>query len=56
MVGIYLSGTGNTKYCVKLLSELLEPECETVSLGDKMALEKIKRGHGILVRNCPLRI
>lgn len=48
MVGIYLSGTGNTKYCVKLLSELLEPECETVSLGDKMALEKIKSNDVIL--------
>ncbi len=48
MVGIYLSGTGNTKYCVKLFLELLEPECETVSLGDKSVLEKIKNNDVIL--------
>ena len=33
MVGIYLSGTGNTEHCLKKLLEGLDPQAEAISLG-----------------------
>lgn len=42
MLGIYFSGTGNTEYCVNLLSSLLG-ETETVSLENPSAAKNWKR-------------
>lgn len=41
MVGIYFSGTGNTKYCVKKLANLLDKSAATFSLEDEEAIEAI---------------
>ena len=47
MLGIYFSGTGNTEYCVKLLSSLLE-ESETVSLENPSAAKKLEENDTII--------
>lgn len=44
MVGIYFSGTGNTKHCLEKLLQLLDPEAETIRLSvsdEKAILERI---------------
>lgn len=47
MLGIYFSGTGNTEYCVKLLSSLLG-EAETVSLENPSTAKKLEENDTII--------
>ena len=42
MLGVYLSGTGNTKHCVEKLVSLLDETAECVPIEDKSITEKIK--------------
>lgn len=42
MIGIYFSGTGNTKHCMELLVSKVDEEAECVSLTDPQAIEKIR--------------
>lgn len=42
MLGIYLSGTGNTKHCIEKLVSLLDETAECIPLEDKNAAAKIK--------------
>lgn len=39
MVGIYFSGTGNTKYCVERFLACCDAEAEAVSIEDSRAAE-----------------
>lgn len=47
MVGIYLSGTGNTKHCTELLVSLVSPEAKTVPVEDPQAVSLIKENDEI---------
>lgn len=40
MVGIYLSGTGNTKYCMEKLIRLLDHTAEIIPLENKEVIKK----------------
>lgn len=42
MLGVYLSGTGNTEYCISKLVRLLDKTAEIVPLEDASVAEKIK--------------
>lgn len=42
MLGVYLSGTGNTEHCISKLVRLLDKTAEIVSLEDASVAEKIK--------------
>ena len=49
MIGIYFSGTGNTKLCVdKFLAEY-DNSKNTFSIEDKCTLDKIKNNHKIVI-------
>ena len=49
MIGIYFSGTGNTKFCVdKFLAEYDNIK-NTFSIEDKCTLDKIKNNHEIII-------
>ena len=49
MVGIYLSGTGNTEHCVKKLLSIIEPEAESYPIESEEALSKIKENETIIL-------
>ena len=49
MVGIYLSGTGNTKYCMEKLIRLLDHTAEIIPLENKEAIKKIQNNDTILL-------
>lgn len=59
MIGLYLSGTGNTEHCVKLLLSLLDPEARAVPIEQDDAAEWpaghdfIVLGHSTQYSNCP---
>lgn len=42
MIGIYLSGTGNTKYCITKLVKLIDASADVVPLEDESVIDKIK--------------
>ena len=42
MLGVYLSGTGNTEHCISKLVRLLDKTAEIVPLEDASVAEKIK--------------
>lgn len=49
MIGIYFSGTGNTKFCVdKFLAEY-DNSKNTFSIEDKCTLDKIEKNHEIVI-------
>ena len=49
LIGIYFSGTGNTKFCVdKFLAEY-DNSKNTFSIEDKCTLDKIKNNHEIVI-------
>ena len=50
MVGIYFSGTGNTKFCVKKFLELYNENntFESYSIEDEICVSKIKENKDIL--------
>ena len=41
MIGIYFSGTGNTKYCLEKFVALYDGTSKIVSLEEKSVIEKI---------------
>ena len=49
MLGVYLSGTGNTKHCISLLLSLLDENAELVPIEDSSAAEKIKNENTIVL-------
>ncbi len=49
MVGVYLSGTGNTKHCIEKFAQLLDKKTETIPLEDKSVVEKIKNNDTIIL-------
>ena len=49
MVGIYLSGTGNTKYCMEKLIKLLDHTAEIIPLENKDVIEKIQNNDTIIL-------
>lgn len=48
MLGIYLSGTGNTKYCVTKLVKLIDASADVVPLEDEFIIDKIKRNETVV--------
>lgn len=49
MLGIYLSGTGNTKYCVTKLVKLIDASADVVPLEDEFIIDKIKRNETVIL-------
>lgn len=43
MIGIYFSGTGNTKHCTEKLVRLLDETARTVPMEDKAAANLLPR-------------
>lgn len=43
MIGIYLSGTGNTKHCIEKLAYLMDSKSKTIPLEDDNVIEEIKK-------------
>lgn len=41
MIGVYFSGTGNTKYCLEKFVALYDGTSKIVSLEEKLLIEKI---------------
>ena len=48
MLGVYLSGTGNTKHCVEKLTGLLDVTAKTVPLENPGVIEQIKNNDTII--------
>lgn len=55
MVGIYLSGTGNTKRCIERLVHLLDEQAQTVPIEDDRAVAAIKENE-IIVLAYPVQL
>ena len=59
MIGIYFSGTGNTRFCVEYLLENIEPEAKAYSIEDKNVLEELAKeeelvlGYPVYYSNLP---
>ena len=49
MLGKYLSGTGNTKYCVTKLVKLIDASADVVPLEDEFIIDKIKRNETVIL-------
>ena len=49
MLGVYLSGTGNTKHCVERLLTLTDGAANTVRIEDSSAAEKIRAADTVLL-------
>lgn len=49
MVGVYLSGTGNTKHCIERFAKLLDEKTETIPLENQSVVEKIKSSDTIIL-------
>lgn len=49
MIGVYLSGTGNTEHCVKLLCSSLQPDAKVLPLEDPSAAAEIKAADKIVL-------
>lgn len=49
MLGIYLSGTGNTKHCMEKLISSIDPNAEILPIEDKEVLAAIKRNDAIYI-------
>lgn len=54
MVGIYLSGTGNTKHCVERLVHLLDEEAEAFPMESEETEEALRR-HDLIVLGYPIQ-
>ena len=48
MVGIYLSGTGNTKHCTEKLLSILDNKAEAIPIEDEIAPEAIEKNDTII--------
>ena len=49
MIGIYLSGTGNTKHCIEKLTKLLDRSAKTMPLECEDVVEEIRNTTTILL-------
>lgn len=49
MIGIYLSGTGNTKHCIEKLTGLLDDSAKTMPLECPDVVEEIKRHDTVIL-------
>lgn len=49
MVGVYFSGTGNTKYCIERLISILDSAAATISIEDSEAAGAIKNDDAIIL-------
>ena len=49
MLGIYLSGTGNTKHCIEKLTSLLDSSATTMPLENENITEEIKKNSVIIL-------
>ena len=62
MIGLYLSGTGNTRYCVEYLLRLLDETAEAVPIEEENAAERaaahssIVLAYPIQYSNAPLKV
>ena len=50
MVGIYLSGTGNTKYCIEKLVSLIHSSAKAIPMESPEAISAIQQNEEILHR------
>lgn len=48
MIGIYFSGSGNTKYCLEKFLAVYDPNAEMVSLEDAYAVEKLSHHQDVI--------
>ena len=49
MVGIYLSGTGNTKYCIERLLSLIDASAKIIPLENEAAIKEIEKNNTIIL-------
>ncbi|MGN0163669.1 MAG: EFR1 family ferrodoxin [Candidatus Ornithomonoglobus sp.] len=49
MLGIYLSGTGNTKHCIEKLTSLLDNSAKSIPLESTNVIEEIKKNSAIIL-------
>ena len=49
MIGIYLSGTGNTRHCVEKLTGLLDSSAESMPLESRGTVEAIRNNDTIIL-------
>ena len=49
MIGIYLSGTGNTKHCIERLVKLLDQSAKTIPLENRNIISEIKNNDTIIL-------
>lgn len=49
MIGIYFSGTGNSRFCTEYLLKKLEPGAKAYSIEDKNVLEELEREEEIIL-------
>lgn len=49
MIGIYLSGTGNTKHCVEKLTNMIDVSAEIIPLESEAVVEQIKKNDFIIM-------
>lgn len=49
MIGIYMSGTGNTKHCIEKLIHLLDEKAEIVPIEDNRARDAVKGNQFIVI-------
>lgn len=54
MIGIYFSGTGNTKYCVETFLKEYDGSASAFSIEDERAAEEIRR-HGDIILGYPVQ-
>lgn len=62
MVGIYLSGTGNTKHCIEKLVGLIDSTSKTIPLENDNVIEEIQKndmvilGYPVQYSNAPFMV
>ena len=49
MIGVYLSGTGNTKHCIEKFVSLIDPTASIISIEDKDVVSKIRENDEIVI-------
>lgn len=49
MIGIYLSGTGNTKHCIEKLTSLIDASAKTIPLECANVIDEIKKNDTIIL-------
>ncbi|MBR6149150.1 MAG: EFR1 family ferrodoxin [Lachnospiraceae bacterium] len=49
MIGVYLSGTGNTKHCIEKFVSLIDPTASIISVEDKDVVSKIRENDEIVI-------